>query len=262
MLARIFAIFVLFVATSGVRADDAKDAESKLKDYLAAIKGADAARVSPLSADGVKETFPEHTLFAAVFPQFPVARVAPEPLKSANVIAIPKKKGAKPILITDAKELEKFFQENAGPVKSNDDAEKTTEAWLRTASELNQDGFFKFRVKVGSVAKADTAITVDGTSSVDPQNGDKGEIKATLTFKDGKLRTTETKVNLSAGIRPRCQATKLLDPDPIVRAIAEDSLRVLGSAAKPYLDEQRAKASPELRKAIDRVWAKILSEGR
>src|SRR5262249_13869735 len=97
---------------------------------------------------------------------------------------------------------------------------------------------------------------------VDPAGGNKGEVKATLTFKEGKLTAADTKVSLSPGVRPICQATKLLDPDPIVRGMAEQSIRVMGSAAKPYLDEQRAKASPELRAAIDRMWEKIVAEKR
>jgi hypothetical protein len=36
----------------------------------------------------------------------------------------------------------------------------------------------------------------------------------------------------------------------------------MGSAAKPYLDEQRAKATPELKAAIDRIWERIRKEGR
>jgi hypothetical protein len=43
--------------------------------------------------------------------------------------------------------------------------------------------------------------------------------------------------------------------------MAEQDLLVMGRAAKPYLDEQRAIASPELRDEIDRVWQQILREG-
>ena len=67
---------------------------------------------------------------------------------------------------------------------------------------------------------------------------------------------------LKPGPRPICHATKLLDPDPVVRAIVEQDLLIMGRAAKPYLDEQRAKASPELQQAIDRIWQRILNEGR
>jgi len=40
---------------------------------------------------------------------------------------------------------------------------------------------------------------------------------------------------------------------PIIRGMAEDSIRMMGSSCKPYLDEQRAKANAELREAIDRA---------
>ena len=56
--------------------------------------------------------------------------------------------------------------------------------------------------------------------------------------------------------------TRLLDPDPLIREICEQDLLVMGRAAQGYLMEQRATASPELRRAIDRVWQKILDEGR
>jgi hypothetical protein len=64
------------------------------------------------------------------------------------------------------------------------------------------------------------------------------------------------------GIRPRCQATLLLHADPLVRAIAEQDLLVLGRYARGYLLEQRANASEELRREIDRIWRQIEVEGR
>ena len=67
---------------------------------------------------------------------------------------------------------------------------------------------------------------------------------------------------IRAGVRPICQATKLLDPDPIVRRMSEQDLLVMGRAAKPYLDQIRATARPQLRQAIDRIWQRILTEGR
>jgi hypothetical protein len=64
------------------------------------------------------------------------------------------------------------------------------------------------------------------------------------------------------GPRPICQATKLLDPDPVVRKMAEQDLLIMGRAARGYLDEQRARATPALRKAIDRIWERILEGDR
>ena len=247
--------------TKSPAAEEVKAAQERLTEYLKSIKGAEAARVTALTGDGIPATFPRHTLFAVMFPQYPVARVAPEPLNSSNVVAVPKKDG-KPVPITDAKKLEAFFKENARAVKKGDEAVAAATAWSRAAAELNQDGFYKFTVKDdGAALKGDT-ITAIGVAKVEPTVGNKGEITATLTFKDGKLATAETKVNLMPGPRPICQATKLLDPDPIVRRMAEDAIRVMGSAAKPYLDEQRAKATPELKAAIDRIWERIRKEGR
>jgi hypothetical protein len=263
MRTRILALAaILILAAPSARADDLTDAKAKLKEYLDGIKGSEAGVVSELTKDGEAATFPDHVLFSHVIRQFPIAREAPAPLKNANVIAIPKKKDGKLILVTDAKGLETFFKDNARPVKKAEEGDEAVKAWLRCSAELAQDGFFVFTVKAGPGKAEGNTVTVTGEATVGPRNMDKGEIKATLVFKDGKVTTNETKVNVIAGSRPRCQATKLLDPDPIVRAIAEDSLRVMGSSANEYLAEQYAKASPQLRAAIDRVRAKIKAEGR
>lgn len=264
MLARTLSLLALCLFVPGLRADDedAKAAQARLTEYLKGIEGADAARVTPLSGDGLAAMFPDHTHFAVLFPLYPVARIAPAPFNSSNVVAIPKKKDGKPVPITDAKGLEKFFKENAAPVKTDKDAEAALKAWLRMSAELNQDGFYKFTVKYDSASAVGDTITTAGNAPVDPQGGNKGEIKATLTFKAGKLTAADTKVNLTPGVRPRCQATKLLDPDPIVRGMAEDSIRMMGRAAKPYLDEQRAKANAQLREAIDRMWGRVVAEDR
>jgi hypothetical protein len=83
-----------------------------------------------------------------------------------------------------------------------------------------------------------------------------------LTFTGaGKLAGIEEANTVKAGVRPICQASKLLDPDPVVRRMAEKDILVMGRAAKEYLEEQRAKASPELKRAIDRIWQRIVEEG-
>ena len=78
----------------------------------------------------------------------------------------------------------------------------------------------------------------------------------------GSLVQIYEKNALRPGIRPICQATKLLDRDPIVRRMAEQDVLIMGRAAKPYLDQVRAKARPKLQQAIDRIWQRILDEGR
>jgi hypothetical protein len=248
--------------TSALAANDIAPAETQLKDYLRGITGSEGGRSHALTRDGIPETFPDFVLFSHIFPKFPVARLAPEPLKSTNIIAIPKAKSQKIVLMTDTKELETFFQKHARAVKKPNEADETAKAWLRAVAELHQDGFFKFTITSQGVKIEGTKMIIAGEARVDPQNMDKGEIRAQLTFENGQLLTVDTKVNISAGMRPRCQATKLLDPDPIVRAMAEDSLRVMGSSAKGYLDEQYRKASPELKKAIERIREQIQKEGR
>jgi hypothetical protein len=54
----------------------------------------------------------------------------------------------------------------------------------------------------------------------------------------------------------------LLDRDPIVRRMAEQDLLVMGRAATLYMEQVRATARPKLQRAIDRVWQRILDEGR
>jgi hypothetical protein len=87
--------------------------------------------------------------------------------------------------------------------------------------------------------------------------GGNGELNVTLEFEKGQLAKANETAKIREGPRPICQATKLLDADPIVRRMAENDLLYLGDLVKDYLDEQRAQATPELRQAIDRLWQRI-----
>jgi hypothetical protein len=244
-------------------------ADARAREYLKKLGATDQVRLVPIADESVARLFPRFTCVAVLFPQYPLARIAPEPLKSSNIIAVPKGEG-RPQPLSDAKELETFFKDNAPAVSSGTDTE-LVRAWLRLAQELSQDGFYKFKEPSEFKAegtksddgKSERILKVGGKVEVDPQGGNKGEIRATIEFdKDGKVTKIDHKTDLKPGPRPICQATKLLDPDPIVRRMAEDSIRVMGSAARSYLDEQRAKASPELQKAIDQIWQRIVDEGR
>jgi hypothetical protein len=139
-------------------------------------------------------------------------------------------------------------------------------AWLRLSQEFVQDGFYKFELDrqgftIGDVNNGETLV--NGSNVVVPENGNKGLINATLRFdKSGKFLSVKEDRQVVMGIRPRCQATRLLDPDPVIRAICEQDLLVLGRSGYEYLTEQRAQARPELQQAIDRVWNRILVEGR
>lgn len=238
----------------------AADAEETVKNYLKSIKG-ENARIAVIKNDTIAKVFPKHGFVAVVYPQFPIARLAPEPLNAGNVIAVPAEGKVMPL--TDVKQLEKFFIDNA-PRADAKIGDGVLHAWLRLSQELAQDGFYKFAEPKGGAgaASSDGKMQLSATVSVDPAGGNKGDIAATIHFDKGTVVKIEHKVNLSPGPRPRCQATKLLDADPIVRQMAEDSIRVMGRACKYYLDEQRAKAAPELQRAMDRIWQRILDEDR
>jgi hypothetical protein len=45
-----------------------------------------------------------------------------------------------------------------------------------------------------------------------------------------------------------------------VRRMAEQDLLYMGRAAREYLQEQRARATPELQRAIDRLWQRIVEQ--
>jgi hypothetical protein len=53
-----------------------------------------------------------------------------------------------------------------------------------------------------------------------------------------------------------------LDADPVVRRMAEQDILVMGKSAKDYLDEQRTKAKPDLKAAIDSIWRRVLDDDR
>ncbi|MDD4890729.1 MAG: hypothetical protein PHU85_12465, partial [Phycisphaerae bacterium] len=162
--------------------------------------------------------------------------------------------------------LAKLFVASVAPAGDDKAARDTLVAWLRLSQELVQDGMFRFTIPADQikVARTNSGMTATGQAVVDgggrpgPMMGNQGGITATLTFDPkGKLAKVDEKHNVQAGIRPVCQATKLLDADPIVRKMAEQDLLIMGSAAADYLAEQRAKASPQLQRAIDEMWRRI-----
>lgn len=238
-------------------ADLQTNGQKRVEEYLRA-RNAGGGRLTAVADPAVGQVLPASLAYTLIYPLFPVARIAPAGFGSQNVLVLGP--DGPPTLINSAKELEdfagKFF------VRADSDAKAKTFvlAYLRLTQEFSQDGFFKFTIAANEIKK--TATGLSGRIGVEPTAGNKGEILVALKFDDGRLQSVSEKRNVVAGIRPICQATKLLDSDPIVRTMAEQSLRVLGSLAKPYLDEQRAAAKPELRQAIDRLWERIVAEKR
>jgi hypothetical protein len=244
-------------------AEEIQMAAKAIKDKFEPLKNADDKLLVPITDEAVARALPGRVVYAVVFPQYPVARLAPEPLKLQNVFVVDA--DGKVEQITDAKGLEKSLRGTLAPVKDDGAAKDAAQAWLRLSEELHQDKFFQFSIpeKDLAVEKEKDGRKATGKAVVEPKGGNQGQIEVTLLFDaDGKLVKADEKAELKAGIRPICQATKLLDADPIVRRMAEQDILVMGRVAKPYLDEQRAKAAPELQKAIDRIWQRILDEGR
>jgi hypothetical protein len=197
------------------------------------------------------------------FRQWPIAVAPPKPLTSATVFAVSKDR--KLVQLTGFDTLEPFFRNRIDGINDDKTAKQVARAWLRISQEFAQDGFFKFEIpdKELVVTPEKTGRQVLGKAVVVPERGNKGEIVVTMTFGiTGMLDKLAEKNAVVRGARPKCQATRLLDPDPLVRFMAEQDLLVIGQAGREYLREQRSKAGPELRRAIDRIWNQIVMEGR
>ena len=236
-------------------ADDTKKATKMVEDRLAELK-ATGFQTGAVTDEPVAAALPGYTFVSVLFRQYPVGRKPPEPLKPQNVFAVNPKGELK--LITDTKGLEEFFKTSLAPAKGDQQAKAAALAFLRLSQTLENDGFYEFEVMADSTKVTPEKDGKKATARCVAMKGGNGDITVELTFDaDGKLtKATETST-LKPGPRPKCHATKLLDADPVVRAIVEQDLLIMGKAAKPYLDEQRAKADPELQAAIDRIWERI-----
>jgi hypothetical protein len=211
------------------------------------------------AAAPVVRALPDHAFFFLIYRQFPVGRIPPPGLRSANVLAWGR--DGKVVALTSEKELEKFVRDKLPPRAGDDQLKDAARAWLSLSQLLRQDGFFGFTLVDEDTKVAKTAEGKEASARVIVTRGGNGSIAARLRFNPaGKLVAVSEDVKLRSGPRPICHATLLLSPDPAVRQMAEDGLLVMGRACKPYLDEQRAKAPPELRRAIDRVWRRIVEQ--
>jgi hypothetical protein len=261
-LLRVLLALAAIVAAShaAMGEEDSKDAEDLLRKRFPVLRTPGLPPLVRITDEMLSRTFPEQRFFALILRQYPVARIAPEPLKSQNVFVIEKDDNVQHL--TGIKTLEKFFLSKLALVRDAESARESAGAWLRLSEEFKQDGFFKFSIPEDSftVKKLRSGLKASGKAVV--TQGGSGEIRVALSFTaEGKLAQVEEVNTVKAGVRPICQATKLLDPDPIVRLMAEKDILVMGRAAKEYLDEQRAKASLELRQAIDHIWQRIVAEG-
>lgn len=221
------------------------------------------ARLQLVEDAALSVAFNDYLVYTLTFPQWPIAFALPEPLQNNNLFVFDKT--GKFVFVKSSDELEKLFRERASKVKDDQSARSATIAYLVLSEALAQDGMYQFTINDSNIkiTRGDTGITTSGKAEVKPVGGNAGEITVKLMFdQSGELLSADHKVNLQTGMRPICQSTKLLDPDPIVRRMAEQDLLIMGRAAKPYLDEQREKVSPKLRVAIDEIWQRIELESR
>ncbi len=241
-------------------AEETKKPEEVVREQFAVLRRQGIPPLVPITDDTLAQTFLEYRFLVLGFRQYPVAHAAPEPLKGRNLFAV--KKDGNVQHLTDTKALEVFFRNTLGLVSEGQAAKDSVEAWLRLTEELKQDGFFQFSIPKESltVVRSKSGWRASGRAIV--THGGRGEIGVALNFTGpGKLTQVEETNTVKVGVRPICQATKLLDPDPVVLQMAEKDILVMGRAAKEYLDEQRAKASPALQGAIDHIWQRIVEEG-
>ncbi|MCI0464404.1 MAG: hypothetical protein L0Z62_46310 [Gemmataceae bacterium] len=239
---------------------EAQKAQARLKKHLGKL--AMGGQFVSITAPDLAKNFPDYQFVALRFRIYPVARQMPEGMKPSNLFTVPKQ--GKPEHLKDGRALEAFFHKHAPAVKDKGDstASELVRSWLSLSQEFVQDGFYKFEVsKDTSMAGKDgQVLSVVGRAVV--TQGGRGDIQATMSFKEGKVEKVAEVRKVIEGPRPICQATKLLDPDEIVRRMAERDLLFLGRAAHDYLMEQRATAGPELRQAIDRLWQRIQEQER
>jgi hypothetical protein len=222
--------------------------------------------VNYIESDALKSLFPTSVFYVLRFPQWPVAMEPPQPLGNNNIFVISKE--AKELtLITDTNKerYKQFLIAKLPRIQSEQKAMQAVKAALVLVKELYQDGMFKFENEANSLyaRRTGTATHAGGKLNVVPQGGNSGTLSVTIvTDGQGAVSDIKHESNLQEGMRPICQSTKLLDPDPIVRKMAEQDILIMGSPAKEYLDWQRTQVSPELRQAIDRIWERIIKEGR
>jgi hypothetical protein len=225
--------------------------------HLEKVKGS-YGTVEQVKDEPIARAMPAFAFYTVRYRQFPIARQTPEGLKPSNVFAVDAK--GKVQVLTTLVELQKFLKASLPAANSKAKLEDAARLAVRLGQEFHQDGMYFFKLE------DDSTKVVPGKSATAKavvMKGGNGTYVVDLKFDaTGKLTSLEEKAAIRSGPRPICQATKLLDKDPIVRGMAEQALLCMGRDAKEYLDEQRAKASPELKKAIDAMWQKIRDEDR
>jgi hypothetical protein len=257
-----FARWTILVALVGVlvpawqSSARGQNAKAQVKEYLEDL-GAIDYTITTVAADYIDDSFPHTDFFAVIFRQYPILAPIPKGLSASNVFLV---QDRTVFPLVDPAGLRDFFLGNLATVKGRAGAKGAGLAWLRLTDVFSQDGFFKFSSPQVKARSSNGELQVTGSIRVTA--GGRGSIHVAMEFdSQGALEDVSETRSVHPGVRPICQATKLLDADPLVRRMAEQDILVMGRSAKEYLDEQRAKAKPELKAAIDRVWKRIVDEG-
>lgn len=212
-----------------------------------------SSRGEPLKSEILLQVLPGVQVFARIARRWPVAH------NEKSCVTFVDAKGTA-TEVTDEALLKTFVMTNFPPVQNAVGAKQAVRAWLLLIAPLVNDGFFRFETDEASlnVSPAEGPPTrARGVAKVSA--GGRGHLTVVMTFdQDGRIAGIESEATLEEGVRPICQSTKLLDPDPVVRGMARQDLLAMGVAAKPYLDEMRPKLLPELQEAVDAIWQEIL----
>lgn len=222
------------------------------------------AKLQFIDSVALQQAFPDSLFYVLRFPQWPLPMDPPPPLGSNNIFVIAKdSRIAAPI--TSNEQLKQFLVKNSKPTVSEANCRTLLEGVMALVQELAQDGMYQFEIDKHTLSIERTARgrVASGQINALPNGGNSGAVFVSLQFGlKSEVTGLDCQSKLVEGMRPICQSTKLLDADPIVRKMAEKDLLIMGRSAGEYLQWQREQVSPELKVEIDRVWARILKEGR
>jgi hypothetical protein len=247
-------------ATAGTEAkplpESVKKAHDQVRKYVD-DRGGQMGQIIWVEEKALKQVFPDLLFFAVRFRQYPVAFAPPEGMSSSNVVVV----GDKLTLLPDQLAFNKFFsaQWQTRKPPTADQAKAAAVSYLALNQELVQDGFYTFEIIQAGAENKNGNMEATGRSMV--TKGGNGDIRIELQFMGQNLIVNHNQT-IRPGPRPKCQATRLIDNDPLIRHMAETELRFMGLAARSYLLEQRDKAdNPRLRQAIQQLLEKMEADG-
>lgn len=150
----------------------------------------------------LQKLFPEYMFYVVRFPKYPISRTPPDGLSTSNIFIA--KKTGRMSLIASTDELQAFFTTTQS-AESDSRARLLIYTWLQLATELIQDGMYKFSIADNAVTVnvSGTEMIANGKAAVDQAAGNKGEVFVTMVFDaGGKLRAVEEKNTVQPGMRP------------------------------------------------------------